>query len=70
MSRVIGEWKHYHTKNSHVSWQEGYFDHRLRNENEFALKAEYIRQNPVVKALCKKPEDWPWVVTPLRDQTA
>jgi REP element-mobilizing transposase RayT len=64
MSRVIGEWKHYHTTHGHVSWQEGYFDHRIRSDAEFELKAHYIRQNPVVKNLCVRASDWPWFCEP------
>jgi REP element-mobilizing transposase RayT len=28
MSRVIGDWKHFHAHEHGVVWQEGYFDHR------------------------------------------
>jgi len=66
MSRIVGEWKKYHTTTSGVSWQGNYFDHRLRSEKEFIEKAEYIRMNPVRKGLCEKPEDWPWVVEPWK----
>jgi putative transposase len=30
-------------------WQQRYYDRRVRDENEFAEVAEYIRQNPVRK---------------------
>jgi len=30
-SRVIGDWKHFHAKESRVELQEGFFDHRLRD---------------------------------------
>lgn len=46
MSRVVGDWKRYHTAKHRVAWQEGYFDHRLRSEDEFQLKADYIREIP------------------------
>ena len=61
MSRVVGDWKKYQALNHHVRWQDGYFDHRIRDNREFELKANYVRQNPVVKGLCARPEDWPWV---------
>ena len=67
MSRIIGDWKHYHTVHSRISWQEGYFDHRIRNSKEFALKAGYIRQNPVAKGYIERKEDWPWVCSPMED---
>ena len=62
MSRTIGEWKKYHTQHRQVLWQDGYFDHRIRDAHEFKEKAAYIRQNPVVKGLCTRPEDWPWFI--------
>lgn len=64
MSRVVGEWKHYHFRHNQVTWQDGYFDHRIRNDHEFELKANYIRQNPVVKSLCCTAGEWLWVFTP------
>lgn len=67
MSRVVGEWKHYHASQNRVAWQHGYFDHRIRNDHELELKARYIRENPVVRNLCACAGDWPWVYTPDRD---
>ena len=46
MSRVIGEWKHFHAQRNQVRWQEGYFDHRLRDDErgeELSMKVDYIR---------------------------
>ena len=61
MSHVIGEWKHYHASQNRVAWQEGYFDHRIRNDHELELKVGYIRENPVVKNLSASAGDWLWV---------
>jgi len=66
MSRTIGDWKKFQSKQLNVVWQENYFDHRLRNDNEFIEKSYYIRMNPVRKELCKKPEDWKWIIEPWR----
>ena len=60
MSRIIGEWKHYLAHHGGIRWQDGYFDHRIRNDAEFVEKAAYIRRNPVAKGLCAREEDWPW----------
>ena len=62
MSRAIAAWKSWHARQREVVWQNNYFDHRIRDEREFQLKAAYIRSNPVAKGLCLRPEDWPWVV--------
>ncbi|HKP02311.1 MAG TPA: transposase [Chthoniobacterales bacterium] len=63
MSRVIGDWKRYQTVQHGIAWQNGYFDHRLRDDErgeQLAAKINYIRQNPVAAGLCKRAEDWPW----------
>jgi hypothetical protein len=63
MSAVVGDWKRFHCLRHRVVWQENYFDHRLRRTESIEEKAAYIRNNPVVKGLCERPEDWPWVVS-------
>ncbi len=62
MRIVVGRWKAWQTRQLGVLWQDNFFDHRIRNRREFELKADYIRQNPVVKGLCKNAADWPWVI--------
>ena len=41
-------------------WQEGFFDHVLRNAESYSGKWEYVRMNPVRAGLCQQPEDWPY----------
>ncbi len=62
MSATVQQWKAYHTRCHGVSWQAGYFDHRVRSEREFAEKAHYLRRNPVAKGLCAQESDWRWVI--------
>ena len=62
MTRVIGDWKHWHAGHTGVRWQENFFDHRLRTDAEWEEKFRYIRNNPVVKGLCQSPADWLWQV--------
>ena len=69
MSRVLGEWKKYHERKTGVGWQDGYFDHRLRSEDEFIEKSSYIRMNPVRAGLCAAATDWPWIVEPWKQAT-
>jgi putative transposase len=64
MSRVIGEWKHYIERSAEVDWQTNFFDHRIRDQAGLAEKYAYILRNPVVKGLCVREEDWPWVWMP------
>jgi len=41
-------------------WQEGFFDHVLRNKRSYMEKIEYVRNNPVEAKLVKNPDDWPY----------
>lgn len=41
-------------------WQQRYHDRGVRDANEFAEIAEYIRQNPVRRGLAERPEDYPY----------
>jgi putative transposase len=68
MSELIRGWKRFHTRTNQVVWQEGYFDHRLRDNErgeEHSAKMNYIRENPVAAGLCAKAEDWRWVIDPF-----
>ena len=49
-------------------WQEGFFDHLLRNPESYSEKWDYVRMNPVQKGLCKTPEEWPFQgeINPVR----
>jgi putative transposase len=73
MSATIGDWKHYHTRVNKISWQEGFFDHRLRDDElgqQLAAKIDYIRNNPVAAGLCDKVADWAWVIDAARGDPA
>jgi len=68
MSSVISDWKRFHARKHQVAWQEGYFDHRLREDErgeQLSMKIDYIRQNPVAAGLCADIADWPWMIDPL-----
>ena len=41
-------------------WQEGFFDHLLRNRESYSQKWDYVRMNPVRAKLCDAPGDWPY----------
>jgi len=62
MRQVVSEWKESAARRAGVHWQRDFFDHRLRNDENFVEKAHYIRMNPVRKGLVVKPEDWPYVL--------
>jgi putative transposase len=41
-------------------WQEGFFDHVLRNDESYGQKWNYVRENPVRAGLVKSAIDWPY----------
>jgi putative transposase len=45
-------------KNHNTSWQDGYYDTRVKTAKQFEFVSRYIEQNPVVKGLVGKPEEW------------
>ncbi len=64
MGPAVSDWKRFQQCHYQVQWQDGFFDHRLRNEIEpLRQQAEYISMNPVVKGLCDSPDQWPWVLS-------
>ena len=64
MSKVVSDWKRFTARNVGVEWQRGFFDHRVREGENWQLKADYVRMNPVRKNLVARPEDWPWRFEP------
>jgi putative transposase len=66
MSNVVGDWKRFQSHRHGLVWQDGYFDHRLRDDErseQLSIKMDYIRQNPVAAGLCAQARDWPWVIS-------
>jgi putative transposase len=41
-------------------FQAGGFHHRLRSDESYAQKWQYVRENPVRQGLVNNPEDWPY----------
>ena len=61
---VVSKWKEWTAKTLKIDWQRDFFEHRLRREESFREKADYILANPVRAGLAEKPEDWPYVFIP------
>jgi putative transposase len=40
-------------------WQKGFWDHVIRDEDDFQRHLDYIHYNPVKHGLVQRPEDWP-----------
>jgi putative transposase len=60
MTITLRNWKRGTKRFQRVDWQEGFFDHRLRDEKETTETWHYIRRNPVIKKLCAGEDAWPW----------
>ena len=57
MSGVISDWKRFHARKDQVAWQEGYFDHRLRDDErgeQLSMKIDYIRRNPIAAGFVRR----------------
>ena len=57
---TCGAWKGFLRKKAGIRFQSDCFEHRIRNEHEFAEKWHYIRENPVRKGLVDMPDKWPY----------
>jgi len=58
---IVSKWKEWTAKTLKITWQRDFFEHRLRKEESFREKADYILANPVRAGLVKRQEDWPYV---------
>jgi putative transposase len=41
-------------------WQDGYYEHTIRDEKDCMVKLRYLLENPVRKGLVEKVEDYPF----------
>ena len=58
---IVSKWKEWTAKTLKIEWQRDFFEHRLRKEESFGEKADYILANPVRAGLVERAEDWPYV---------
>ncbi|MSU23733.1 MAG: hypothetical protein EXS32_07915 [Opitutus sp.] len=64
MRKIISNWKEIAAKKTGLRWQRDFFDHRLRNDENYLEKANYIRMNPVRAGLVAEAAAWPYVWEP------
>ena len=57
--KTIRDWKHWLAVKTKVRWQTDFHDHRLRLDESFTQKADYILHNPVRAGLVSQWKDWP-----------
>ena len=61
IKQIVSPWKSYLKKTQEIDWQEGFFEHRIRNQESLEEKAHYLRLNPVRAQLVDQPEQWPYI---------
>jgi putative transposase len=61
MRTTLRAWKRFTARTTALEWQRDWFDHRLRTEESYREKADYILANPVRAGLIARAEDWPYV---------
>ena len=64
MRRVVANFKEITAKRGGIAWQRDFFDHRLRGNESWREKWEYIAMNPVRKGLAVSPQEWAYVWRP------
>ena len=69
MAQVIAHWKEFTAKRLSLHWQRDFFDHRLRHDESWRAKADYILNNPVRRGLVTCVADWPYVWMPNRPKS-
>ena len=60
MKKIMRNWKSWTARHLGASWQRDWFDHRLRRDESWREKAEYLWQNPVRAGLVEDASEWPW----------
>jgi putative transposase len=53
------DWKRWTARNLGVVWQRDFFDHRLRQNESYREKYDYIMANPVRAGFVATAEEWP-----------
>jgi len=67
--QTITLWKRWTARQMGIEWQRDFFEHRLRSDESWREKAEYILANPVRKGLVAQASLWPHVFLPNRHPT-
>lgn len=63
-TETIRQWKRWTRSHLEIVWQRYFFDHRLRRDESYFEKANYILENPVRAGLVQDWEEWPHVWFP------
>ena len=58
LPELVKGWKSYQARTRRIVWQDGFFDHRLRNEESLDEFSSYIAMNPVRAGLVTDHRHW------------
>ncbi len=64
VQQTITLWKRWTARQMGIEWQRDFFEHRLRSDENWREKADYILANPVRKGLVTEAAQWPYVFLP------
>ena len=60
LEKSVQNWKHWTSHEFGILWQRDFFEHRLRSDESFEQKSDYVLQNPVRAGLVKDWREWPF----------
>ena len=64
IQQTVTLWKRWTARQMGIAWQRDFFEHRLRSDESWREKADYILANPVRKGLVREVSQWPYVFFP------
>ena len=59
LQNTVSKWKEWTAKSLRITWQRGFFEHRLRREESYSEKADYIMLIPIRAGLVATTQAWP-----------
>jgi putative transposase len=64
LRKTIRTWNSFVARTIKINWQRDFFDHRLRGDESYREKADYVLANPTRAGLCGTSEGWPYTWIP------
>jgi putative transposase len=64
VQQIVVHWKRWTARQLGIKWQRDFFEHRLRSDESWREKADYILSNPIRKGLAIEGSQWPYVFLP------
>ena len=62
VQQTVTNWKRWTARQMGIEWQRDFFEHRLRSDESWREKADYILANPVRKGLVAEASQWSHVL--------